>query len=291
MKNNASIIKKDNVSITVDGKARIVSRKYAESSGLIEALNNDDWTKAFELADRSTGLKAQSKGEFQVNNGVVTRNGLPIHNVVTDRILEFSERGIKFEPLVKFLDNVLENPSKRAIDEGYKFLEHKNLPVTEDGCFLAYKAVRADYRGKFTGKIDNSVGRVVEVKRNQVDDDFRHECSYGLHVGCLEYSGPNGWYFSQGNKTVIVKVNPRDIVAVPDDHNKNKMRVCRYEVIADFQGALAEPVYSASDNDFSGADDYSDEVECADCGWSGSYPELDDYNCPDCGSDYIESRT
>jgi hypothetical protein len=144
------------------------------------------------------------------------------------------------------LENLMSNPSARAISELYDFLEHRALPITEDGYFLAYKSVRSDFKDKYSGTIDNSVGKTVEFPRNKVDDDRAHECSYGLHVGALAYSGPGGWYNSASDKVVIVKVNPKDAVSVPQDHNAQKLRVCKYEVVSLYSGGMEDaPVYNS----------------------------------------------
>jgi hypothetical protein len=142
--------------------------------------------------------------------------------------------GLPVEPLVNFLKNLLANPSKRSIEELYKFLEHKNMPITDDGCFLGYKGVRDDYMDVHSGRFDNHPGKVHEMPRSKVDDDFRRGCSYGFHVGSLEYA--TGW----GPRTVIVKVNPKDVVSVPEDCNWQKLRTAKYEVIDNYNGPLPQ---------------------------------------------------
>lgn len=269
---NASIFTKDNVTLFIDGKTYIVGRQFAEFAKLTEAVKARDWAEAEVLADRATTITKRSNGAFNVANGVVLYNGKPIHNVVTQRILEFTDRGLPVAPLTAFLDNLMENPSARAVAELYTFLEHRNLPITEDGHFLAYKSVRSDFLDKFSGSIDNSVGQVVIMTRNLVDDEANRTCSHGLHVGALEYSGPTGWYHRAGDNVVVVKVNPRDAVSVPADHNAEKLRVCRYEVIALFQGALSAPLYAKQASEYQpveNGNDWQDEDEideCSECG-------------------------
>ncbi len=107
----------------------------------------------------------------------------------------------------------------------YRFLEHNGHPLTEDGCFIAYRGVTDDFRDCRTRSIDNSVGSVVEMPREQVDDNPNNTCSYGLHVACFNYA--EGF----GPKLIEVKVNPKDVVCVPEDYEGTKMRVCRYEVV------------------------------------------------------------
>lgn len=261
MSNTAFLVTADNITISKNGRTHIVGRQYAQFESILKALRDKDFDLAFDLADRATALTRQSKGEFVVKGGVVYRNGLPIHNVVTDRILEFQTKGLPFEPLVKFLENLIQNPSERSVTELYKFLEHKFMPITEDGCFLAYKAVQENYLsitsgstqvrvsedgGKtwktVTGNVPNNVGNILEVDRSQVDDNAERTCSFGLHAGALEYANNFG---SATSKKVVVKINPRDAVSVPTDSNAQKLRASRYEVVADLSTAIEEPLVQA----------------------------------------------
>jgi hypothetical protein len=261
MSNTAYLVTSDNITVSKNGRTHIVGRQYTQFQSIVDALKEGDFDKAFDLADRATALTKQSKGEFTVKNGVVYRNGLPIHNVVTDRIIQFQDEGLPFEPLVKFLENLLQNPSERSVTELYKFLEHKFMPITEDGCFLAYKAVQGDYLsitsgstkvrvstdgGKswktVTGKVPNNVGNILEVDRKDVDDDATRTCSYGLHAGALDYAKNFG---GSDSKIVVIKINPKDAVSVPTDSNAQKLRASRYEVIADLDSEISAPLVNS----------------------------------------------
>jgi hypothetical protein len=132
------------------------------------------------------------------------------------------------------------------VQELYTFLEHKNLPITEDGCFLAYKAVTSDYKDKWTQQIDNSVGETVSMQRRKVNDDCGMGCSDGLHCGALEYV--EGYRSEHsGDRVVIVKVNPKDVVSVPTDCECQKVRTCEYQVIADYEGPLESLLHKGED--------------------------------------------
>jgi hypothetical protein len=154
----------------------------------------------------------------------------------------------------------MENPSMQSQKELYDFLEHEHLPITEDGHFLAYKAVRNDYKDKYRGTFDNSVGQVVKMQRAKVDDDRARGCSDGLHAGALNYVAGYGSVES-GDRIVIVKINPRDVVSVPSDCNCEKLRTCRYEVVGEYQGELIKPLYSSEfsydEHDLDEDDDYN----------------------------------
>ena len=144
------------------------------------------------------------------------------------RMVQMLQEGFSIEPLVNFMDNLMQNPSHRSVNELYGFLEKNNLPITPDGHFLAYKRVRDNYFDVHSGTMDNSVGKIVEMPRNEVDDNANNTCSSGLHFCSQEYLTSFG-----GDRTVIVKINPRDVVSIPNDYNNSKGRACRYEVIGE----------------------------------------------------------
>jgi hypothetical protein len=182
--------------------------------------------------------------------------------------------GFKFDHMVKFLENLMQNPSKRAVDETYWFLENYGLPITDDGCFLAYKAVRNDYTDIYSGKFFNGIGGVVSMPRNMVDDNYGIDCSNGLHVGALDYVVQYGHFkkgeapVAGGNRLLIVKVNPKDVVSVPKYEGHTKMRVCEYTVVSEINDVIKEldkVVYTSKaeeiqpdNNDYDYDEDYSD---------------------------------
>ena len=102
---------------------------------------------------------------------------------------------------------------------------------------MAYKAVRSDFKDIHSGTFDNSVGQTVSMPRNAVDDDKNRTCSAGLHFCSFEYLP----HFAHANgHVVLVKINPRDVVAIPADYNDTKGRTCRYEVTGEYEGYYKE---------------------------------------------------
>lgn len=169
---------------------------------------------------------------INVKAGVVTYKGTEVRNSLTEHMLEMLEEGFDLAPMSKFLSNLMQNPSMRAVNELYGFLEKGNLPITPDGCFLAYKAVRPNFKDIYTGTIDNSVGQQVSMARNAVDEDKDRTCSYGLHFCSVDYLR----HFAQRDGHVmILKINPRDVVSIPADYRDTKGRTCAYEVVDIFK--------------------------------------------------------
>lgn len=161
-------------------------------------------------------------------DGVVLYKGTVIHNYAVTRLVDAIRSGSNFTPLARFLERLEGNPSKYIMDSLYSFLEKGNMPLTEDGCFLAYKAVRKDFKDIHSGTFDNSPGQTLTMRRNHVDDDPNRTCSTGLHVCSYNYLP----HFANANgQVVLCKIDPADVVAIPSDYDDAKMRVCKYEVV------------------------------------------------------------
>ena len=217
---------------------------------ILQAVKTADWTTVQSLISVKEAVKNFSQGKIEISNGVLYYNGNEIHNSLVIRIQELIKGGFGADSLIAFLENLLLNPSKTSVDELYEFLEKSSLPITQDGCFLAYKKVRDDYKDFYTGNFDNSVGQVVSVLRNQVDDNRENTCSNGLHFCSLEYLPK---YHGNQGRVMIVKVNPMDVVSFPKDYNISKGRTCEYTVVgehvieqAEITNAFTTHVYTDS---------------------------------------------
>ena len=170
---------------------------------------------------------------IEMKGGQLYYQGDVIAGVLGERMLQMVNEGFDLTPMAAFLANLMQNPSYRVVNHLYAFLEQGKNPITPDGHFLAYKAVRQDFTDIRTGTFDNSIGKLVAMSRNKVDEDPERTCSYGLHVCSFDYLP----HFSHADGHVIVcKVNPADVVAIPADYNNTKMRVCKYEVVGEHEG-------------------------------------------------------
>jgi hypothetical protein len=189
-----------------------------------------------------------------VDGGRFSWDGIPMPEMFTGTIMDMINQGYPFEPMLNFLDNMSQNPSDHAIVELFEFMENKNMPITPDGHFLAYKAVRADYKDIWSGTFDNSVGNVCEIERKQVNSNRESHCAAGLHVGAFDYAKSYGGIDLDegedggGNKLMICKVNPRDVVSVPSDCRCQKLRCCRYEVVSEFEDLFKGVVHMTKDD-------------------------------------------
>lgn len=195
--------------------------------------------KAYSLCNPKLMVEELTSNRIKVNikTGIITYTpdgGTPFD--VSDRlssriITSLRKNGVKgADSILNFLNRLMLNPSNRAVNELYGFLEHNDIALTEDGKFFAWKVVRSTYMDKHSNSMLNAVGMDVRVNRNQVDENSEVTCSHGLHVCAKQYISS---FYSGGDRIIKVEVNPADVVAIPKDYNNSKMRCCGYVVVED----------------------------------------------------------
>lgn len=251
------------INAVVRGQSFVIPANHPRIKQVREALAHDDVDMFLQNANVSDAIKNFAHGAIKVKNGIVLYEERPLHNVITDKILELMRHDHKFLPMILFLGRLYGNeakkfpgnPSSRAVKELFPFLQIKGLPTTEDGYFYAYKRTRDDWTDNFTGQIRSKPGdKVPPMKRNMVDDNWGTACSDGYHIGSLDFvrgfnmrSGPGGGHI------VVVKCDPGHVVSVPS-RGVEKMRVMWYQPMAEYtdneertgHGLTASPVYKGT---------------------------------------------
>jgi effector-binding domain-containing protein len=279
------IITEDNICVIIENKPINVSASHINYVAIRSLFTDPEATVEdfVDLQDIPAAIVNSTDGKITINDNMeVMYNNTVMHNSLSRRMIDMLQEGFDISSMIVFMENLMNNPSKTSIDELYDFLEANNLPITPDGHFLAYKRVRDDYMDFHTGTMDNSVGKILEVPRNTVDDRREHTCSSGLHFCSLEYLS----HFHSGEgRIVIVKINPKDVVSIPQDYNNSKGRTACYEVVAEHALSEEEEAFNSCYNDeYSPQKNNNQNCSCCDC--SGCCDKNDDYgldwNCDDC---------
>lgn len=293
------IVTADGVTLYLDGKSYTADKTHPNYSKIISAIQTENWEDVPALVDVANALQefvSDSTVQVHAAAGVVSYNGEPLRGYLVDRILTMMEQGFNIKPMTAYLENLMQNSSKRAIDELHGFNEFGNMPITEDGYFIAYKRIDGWY-DTHTGQVLNKPAELltaeelamlpytvngvtvavadgkltVSMPRNKVDDRATQTCSQGLHFCSQAYLKE----FS-GNRIVVLKINPADVVSIPVDYNNTKGRCCKYQVIdvlseEDFNKAMnvdvfSTPVYDTGsdvDETWDEEDDGGDDTEGA----------------------------
>ncbi len=228
-----------NTGLTVvfsDGRPLTLSASYkTQYAQALDAIRNEDWSL---LKDTFNLVKSLGKylNKVQFKDGTVTFNGKVLNNIVTKKIMEFWVNGLSVDSLVLFLENCLLNPSQKAVEELYLFLEKNNFTLTEDGCFLCWRKVDSNYKSYHPNRDGtyntNYPGDVVKMDRSLCTSN-REVCNdSGLHACAFDYLSQ---YQGGNGKVVLVKINPKNVISVPIDHANAKLRCCEYEVIQEVE--------------------------------------------------------
>jgi len=230
-------------------KVAILEKKYSEIECMLNPMDM--------IAKQSNGLlKAEG-------NNVLYKEDVLAESLVK-RLLDIISSGhADLTMYIKFMENTYNNPSKNSREQLYKFIEHKEMPITEDGCVLGYKGVAHDYMDKYSGKFSNKPGEVNSMARRGVDDNCNNQCSHGFHVGSKDYA--DGWAGHDGH-LMVVKYDPADAVSVPEDGMFEKLRVSKYQVVCEIpreqrnDAYLTAPVYNDEDGELTESESENGEL-------------------------------
>lgn len=166
----------------------------------------------------------------------------PIDASMQIRLEAAVTHGLDPKRVVNFLEKLYANPNPDVVARLYTFIEKSNLPITENGDFIAYKVVKANYMDIHSGSISNAIGERPTVDRKYVDSNNEQTCSRGLHVCSKSYLPHFGAWREGSNRVVLCVVSPTDVCAIPRDYNDAKMRTCGYLVIGEIANEEATKI-------------------------------------------------
>lgn len=235
----AYTITPSSVNLLLNGRMRTINETHINFKAVKEALKNLNivgWSQ--ELEDRIAGLvdipafiAKVTEGKVRVGDGAVYYGDKPVGGVISKRLIDMLRDGFDIRPLARFLDRLMTNPIPTAADELYQWMEGSNLPLTDDGCFLAFKKVDNDYTSFHDHKTDNSIGtKLPLLDESNYDTDRYRTCSSGYHFCSFRYLHA---YFGNQGRVVICKIAPEDVVSIPHDYNNAKGRAKTYEIIGE----------------------------------------------------------
>ena len=259
------------VTVFLGGIPKVVNNTHPKWDDILAIVTGKAEATEAELATlvdtRQQVQKEVDKANFgrvTVGTDCILLDGKPVHNHLAVRMLEMVKAGINVGPWARFMEKLVANPSRTAVNELYLWLEQSGMPITENGNFLAYKKVAKDYTSYHKNAdgslFKNPVGVIVSMPRNEVDDNRNNTCSQGLHF--CSYSYLPSYYGSEG-RVLIVEIDPADVVSIPSDYNNAKGRAWRYLIRGEVERESAQFAFSGvlvADNSVY-EDEWGGEVE------------------------------
>jgi hypothetical protein len=254
-------VSKTDIDIIIDGVNRRLARNHADASEVLSLASSYNSTslpeareaikqELIELLNPAKRISLASDGRFEYDgekNMYLVGTSEPIPNILTKKLLDFISNNIPVEGLVNFWKQLLLNPDKHVREQCYRFIEHRDIAITDYGYLVCYKAV--DVKRKYnteTGeeivniKYDEEsgervkeeytqdlvfkpfhsgnhgmvikIGQPITMPREECDNDPNRTCSAGLHVGAIEYVKD----FGNSDRVILeCLVSPRNIVSIP----------------------------------------------------------------------------
>lgn len=237
------VLTAESVALVIDGDPTTIVNTNPTYFLVKKAIEEERWDEIAPLVVVRERLKRFAEGEIEVKRRQIFYKGKSLSPELSQYIVWLDENDEDVKPALTFIDNLMENPSDRAVDELFSFMQHGNMPITHDGMLLAYKVVTNDYMDCRTGTMDNSIGSTVSMPREDVDDDKHRTCSSGLHFCSRDYIKA---FHSSGNRLMIVKIHPKDVVSIPADYQNTKGRCCEFKVIGELDYDEFESDWSES---------------------------------------------
>jgi len=239
------------ITVFINNKLEIITSEHMNFEIIKDILQNkSDHSEVIELISTISSIDNKIKENENTKIKIdrkkykIVYNDLNIKGALFDKLVSIIDQGLNIQSFEKFLMKLDKNPKKEVFKEVYTYLENNNMPITQDGNFLAYKKITSDYKDCYTKTIDNSLGKVVQMKRENCNSHPHHTCTEGLHV--CGYNYLSSFY---GDKIIICEINPADIVAIPEDYNYSKMRVCKYKVIDEIINPDDQSLFKKLDSD------------------------------------------
>lgn len=284
----AYTITPSSVNLLLHGRMRTLNSTHPNFSAVREALKNyglygaspELEARIADLVDIPQFIAKVTAGRVKVGDNAVYFDDREVHGVIAKRLLGMLGQGFNISPLARFLDRLMSNPIPTAADELYLWMEQSELPLTDDGCFLAFKKVNNEYLSYHDNKTDNSIGsKLPLLSEDRYDTDRRRTCSSGYHFCSFNYLRS---YYGDEGRVVICKIAPEDVVSIPNDYNNAKGRAKTYEIIGEVPENEAQQFFAgkAVVNDFGtyrgAGDDYDEHDIYADDG-APNYSDDEDY--------------
>src|SRR6267154_5408421 len=128
--------------VTKDNRVLTTSKDNPNWRKIEDAFRHKDEAALIHLISVKESVKDfSSDGQIMVEGNKVFYRGIQLFGEDVNRILAYITGGFPKESMVKFLDSKLRNPVPESVASLYKFLENREMPLTDNGTILGFKGV------------------------------------------------------------------------------------------------------------------------------------------------------
>lgn len=223
-----------------DNKPYTYTKSHSDFYTIVAHVQGNNQDDLREIFNRVNDLVVATNGFFKcTENGHVYYNKSLLTDATADLIYDKLKNKTERQAWYNMLDKIAQNPRQDIMHEIILWIEEASLAIFDDGDILAFKKVNDNYTSIHDSRTMNALHTTISLPREQCDDSRKRTCSSGLHFcsyGYLDHFSGSG-----NSRVLILKINPRDIVAIPEDYNNQKGRACSYYI----WGEIGEETHSA----------------------------------------------
>jgi hypothetical protein len=289
----------EGLSLFYEGQPYTIAATHYKYAEILEAVKTYQYERLPLLLDLVRAVRDWFRDEpdFSVEGSLIVYQGVPFPVQCSEEALKMLEAGVLAAPMAKFLRKLRQNPVAGAQECLLSFCQANGILLAEDGDLIAFKGIRDDWTDARSGTVNNAVGaKPPRFAPWEVDQRRDIPCSVGYHVGSFSFA------MGYGQRTVVVKIDPRDFMAIPYDNSAGKGRVCTYEVLSEVPrtaqptqrvwtpvtspcGACGQVECRCRNADVLDLDEEEDEEYAGTCSGCGRTDVGDFRYCPSCGDE------
>lgn len=219
-----------------------VDNDYYDTLINILTKENDKIEEAIEYCNdpvlRRMGKKLGIEIDYETYQAFY--NGERVENNALNYLFHLYQKKVGCKHIENFLTKLFKNPIKETITHLFDFVQLNQMPICEDGCFLAYKVVGANYKSLHDNKTPNFVGTNIEpvLEWSEIDTNRNSTCSNGYHFCSWKYIDSAFGGFerikAREERLLILKIDPEMVGSIPYDYDGSKGRARTYFIESEY---------------------------------------------------------
>lgn len=238
------IVSNSGLTVVFDDGPRMIHKSSPGYASALEALASQDTEGLRLIMDPRHALSKFSNGDIAFNvDGSISVDSQPIGEHCSSLLIAFQKNKLPWEGLAAYISNRAKNPSERAKLDLDAFLKAEELPITNDGCFLALKLFTNDWIDSDTGDYIGAPGKSISFPREKIDRKLKRGAEKGFSAGSKYYVDYNSTFVG---KTVIVKINPADVIGTYTTPVREAI-CCKYTIVKETSSFAWGLLHNAAD--------------------------------------------
>ena len=107
------IVQGNNVTVVIDNKPHTISKTHITYQKIVDAIKSDDWETVKDVIEPKKVVINYGRGHVSVQGEQLFWKNQPFANALATRMVQMLQDGFSIEPMVSFMENLMQNPSRQ----------------------------------------------------------------------------------------------------------------------------------------------------------------------------------